>query len=61
MLEKALPYMSLLLDTSTIKNVVKWNVIADISLLPKEWQGSRFGSLVPYLLFNVHKKVNRIV
>jgi hypothetical protein len=36
MLEKALPYMPLLLDTSTIKNVVKWNVIADISLLPEE-------------------------
>jgi hypothetical protein len=55
MLEKALPYMPLL-DTSTIKNVVKWNVIADISLLPEECQGSRAGSLVPYLLYNAYKR-----
>ncbi len=32
--------------------VIKWNVIADISLLPAEWKESHAGSLVPYLLYD---------
>jgi hypothetical protein len=31
---------------------IKWNVIADISLLLAEWKESRAGSLVPYLLYD---------
>jgi hypothetical protein len=54
--KKAFPYMPLPLDTGTISNVVKWNVIADISLLPEECQGSRAGSLVLYLLYNAYKR-----
>ncbi len=36
--------------------VIKWNVIADISLLPAEWQESRAGSLAPYLLYDAYKR-----
>jgi hypothetical protein len=32
--------------------LIKWNVFADKSLLPAEWQESRAGSLVPYLLYD---------